>query len=177
MKHESFARLLLGLGTGSVFGFLLHKGGASEHGAITEQLRLRDFSVIKIMATASAVGAIGTQLLAHLGLVEKKVKPLNVGGVVLGGTLFGIGMGILGYCPGTSMAAVGAGHKDAAAGALGMFAGALAFVRLYPYLKPVIEKGGFGEKTLPELTGTSPWLWVTGLTAAVAAGSSLTREE
>jgi hypothetical protein len=26
-----------------------------------------------------------------------------------------------------------------------------------------------GEVTLPELTGTSPWLWILGLTAAAAA--------
>jgi uncharacterized protein len=173
MKRDSAGKILLGLATGTVFGFLLHKGRAGEYKAIGGTLRGEDSSVLKIMATASAVGALGTHVLNDLGVVDLKVKPLNLGGVVVGGTVFGAGMAILGYCPGTSMAALGEGHKDAFAGALGMFAGALTFVRFYPYLKKVMEKGELGEKTLPEVTGTSPWLWVAGTSAAVAAGAGL----
>jgi hypothetical protein len=125
------------------------------------------------MATAAAVGALGSQVLASAGLADKKIKPLNTGGVVLGGTLFGAGMALLGYCPGTTMAAIGGGHRDAMAGAAGMLAGAMAFVGLYPRLKPVIEKGAMGKRTMPEITGTSPWLWVAGTAAAVAGGAKL----
>lgn len=173
MKRESMVRLLLGLATGTAFGFLLHKGRASEHEAISGVLSFKDASVIKIMATASTVGALGTQVLNELGVADLKVKPLNLGGVVVGGTLFGAGMALLGYCPGTSMAAVGEGHRDAAAGALGMLGGALAFVKFYPHLNKVMETGALGKKTLPEVTGTSPWLWVAGTSAAVAAGAEL----
>lgn len=167
MKKESLGKILLGLGTGTLFGFFLHKGSASEHHAISGQLRLRDSSVLKIMGTATAVGAMGTQILMRLGLTKAKVKPLNTGGIVLGGTLFGTGMAILGYCPGTNMAAMGKGHKDAVAGMIGMFVGALAFVRLYPSLKPLIEKGSMGKRTLPEMTRTSPWLWTAAISAAM----------
>lgn len=173
MKRQSIGKILLGLGTGVAFGFLLHKGRASEHEAISGQLLAKDFTVVKIMATASAVGAVGVQALNALGLADAKIKPFNVGGVVLGGTLFGSGMALLGYCPGTNMAAIGAGHKDAAAGALGMLGGALAFVRLYPAIKPWMETGTYGKRSLPEVTGTSPWLWVAGLSAATAIGAGL----
>jgi len=50
-----------------------------------------------------------------------------------------------------------------------MLGGAPAFVRLYPHIKPFIEKGSFGKRSLPDVTGTSPWLWVAGMSAAVAA--------
>jgi uncharacterized protein len=173
MKRESFGRILLGLATGTAFGFLLHKGRASEPGAIGGQLRFTDWSVVQIMGTAAAVGALGAQVLNAAGLAERKIKPLNTGGVVLGGTLFGAGMALLGYCPGTTMAAIGGNHKDAIVGAAGMLVGAAAFVKFYPHLKPVIEKGALGKRTLPELTGTSPWLWVAGTSAAVAAGAKL----
>ncbi len=172
-KRLSMGRVLLGLGTGSAFGFLLHKGRVAEHEAISSQLGFTDWSVLQTMGTAAAVGALGTQVLNASGLTEIKIKPLNTGGVVLGGTLFGAGMALLGYCPGTTMAAVGAGHKDALAGAVGMLAGALAFVKYYPHLKPLIEKGAVGKRTLPEVTGTSPWLWVAGTTAALIAGVTL----
>ena len=88
---------------------------------------------------------------------------------MLGGTIFGAGMAILGYCPGTGVAAVGQGEKEAAAGVMGMLGGALAFVKFYPVLKPLIEKGGLGKRTLPEMTRTSPWLWVLGISTAAAA--------
>jgi uncharacterized protein len=173
MKRESVGRILLGLATGTVFGFLLHKGRASEHEAISGQLGFSDWSVVQIMGTAAAVGALGAQVLNATGLAESKIKPLNTGGVVLGGTLFGAGMALLGYCPGTTMAAIGGNHRDAMMGAAGMLGGALAFVKFYPHLKPVIEKGALGKRTLPELTGTSPWFWVAGTSAALAAGAKL----
>ena len=62
------------------------------------------------------------------------------------------------------------------AGVLGMFAGAFAFVAAWPALQPVI--GGLGNKgkvTIPDLTGTSPWLWVAGLACAGTAGAVLLR--
>jgi hypothetical protein len=71
------------------------------------------------------------------------------------------------------MAAVGKGHKDAAVGAAGMMCGALAYIKLYPHIKPIIEKGSLGKRTLPELTGTNPWIWVTGLSAATVLAAGL----
>jgi uncharacterized protein len=171
MKRDTTAKIALGLLTGTAFGFLLQRGGAARHAAISRQLRFEDASVVKIMATAASVGALGTYALHALKKVDLTIKPLNTGGIVLGGTLFGTGMALLGYCPGTSMAALGEGRKDAAAGAVGMLGGALAFVRAYPHIKPAIESGQLGKRTLPEMTGTSPWLWIAGMAAAVAAGS------
>lgn len=173
MRRDSLGKILLGMATGTAFGFFLHRGRASEQDVFSSQLLLEDASVVKIMATASAVGAAGTYALSALDRVDTKVKPLNAGGVTLGGILFGAGMALFGYCPGTSMAAIGGGHKDAAAGAAGMMGGALGFVKAYPHIKPIIEKGGVGKRTLPEITGSSPWLWVSGLAAAVAAGATL----
>lgn len=173
MKRNSLGGIALGAATGTLFGFLLQKGRASKYEAITGQLLFKDASVIKIMAMASAVGAAGTYALNAMDKIDMKVKPLNTGGVALGGMLFGAGMALLGYCPGTSMAAIGEGSKDAAAGALGMFSGALAYIKAYPYIQPVIEKGGIGKRTLPEVTKSSPWLWVSGLAGAVAIGALL----
>ena len=171
MKRDSVGKILLGLATGAAFGFLLQKGGAAKHEAISRQLLFEDASVVKIMTTASAVGALGTYALNAMNKVELKIKPLNAGGILLGGTLFGTGMALLGYCPGTSMAAIGEGRKDAAAGAVGMMGGAMAFVQAYPHIKPIIERGQIGKRTLPEITHTSPWLWVAAMAGAVATGA------
>lgn len=175
MKTESPTRFLLGLVTGGAFGALLQKGRAAKLEAITGQLQMRDQSVRRIMGTAVAVGAVGSQLLIWRGLAQPHVKPLNPVGVTVGAVLFGTGMAVLGYCPGTTVAAVGEGHRDAAVGLAGMLTGATAYVLAYPRLEPHVERGGKGKITLPELTGTNPWIWVAGLGGATLLDYALAR--
>jgi uncharacterized membrane protein YedE/YeeE len=164
---DSPDELLLGLATGVAFGILLQKGRVAKFPVIVGQFLLRDWTVAKIMGTAVVVGSAGVFALAAAGRADLHVKPLQLGGVLLGGLLFGVGMTVLGYCPGTTVAACGEGRRDAVAGVLGMFAGALAFVAAWPALQPVIKGLGDGGKvTLPDLTGTSPWVWVGALAAA-----------
>lgn len=151
MKTDSPAKLALGLGTGLAFGLFLQKGRAAAHRKFVGQLLLDDWDVVKIMGTASAVGGLGAYALRRVGLVDREIKPLHLGGVVGGGLLFGAGMAALGYCPGTSVAAAGEGRRDAAVGVVGMLLGGLAFVALYPRLKPLMEAGDLGDVTVPEL--------------------------
>ena len=171
---DSPDKLLLGLATGVVFGFLLQKGRVAKFPVIVGQFLLRDWTVVKIMGTAVVVGAVGVFALVAAGHAGLHVKPLLLGGVLSGGVLFGVGLAVLGYCPGTTVAACGEGRRDAVAGLLGMFAGAFAFVAVWPALQPVIKGlGDAGKVTLPDLTGTSPWLWVGGL-AALGGVAALT---
>jgi uncharacterized protein len=172
MKRDATGKLLLGLGTGLVFGWLLQRSQASRHEAMAGQLHGEDSRVARLMITAAAVGAIVTQALQRRGRVELSPKPLHLGGVIGGGIVFGAGMGLLGHCPGTSIAALGEGNVDALFGVLGMLAGAGAFVVTHSHIEPLLRRGDFGAPTLPELTHTSAWPWA-GLLAAAAAGSKL----
>ena len=158
------AKLALGLFTGFLFGFLLQKGRAAKFHVIIGQLLLKDWTVVKIMGTAVVVGAVGVYALVEGGLASLHVKPLLLGGVLLGAVFFGIGMAVFGYCPGTSVAACGEGRRDALVGVVGMLAGAALYVALFPVLQPVVRiLGDAGEITLPQLAGTSPWPWLVGL--------------
>lgn len=161
---EEPTKLVLGLLTGVMFGFLLQKGRAAKFHVIIGQFILKDWTVVKIMGTAVVVGAIGVYALLAMDLASLHIKPLLWGGVLFGATLFATGMAVLGYCPGTSVAACGEGRRDAMVGVLGMLAGAGAYVALFPVIQPIIKSlGDAGKVTLPEVTGTSPWLWVVGL--------------
>lgn len=170
---ESTGKRLLGLATGLAFGALLQRGRVSRYEVILGQLLFRDGRVAKTMATAVAVGAVGVHALARKGMTTKEVKPMKVGGVTIGAALFGAGLALAGYCPGTSVAALGEGRRDALATVLGMLAGAGAFVAVYPRLAPVIDAGGdLGKRTLPSVTTTAAAPWVGALAASTALGSA-----
>jgi len=164
---ESPERLALGLLTGIVFGFLLQKGRVAKFEVIVGQFLFKDWTVVKTMGTAVVVGAIGVHALVAADMASLHIRPALFGGILAGAVCFGIGMAVLGYCPGTSVAACGEGRRDAMVGVLGMFAGAVVFIAAFPLIQPIINGlGNGGTLTLPQLTGTSPWLWVAGLVAS-----------
>lgn len=163
--------LLLGALTGLIFGFLLQKGGVTQHKVIVEQFLLRDFTVLKIILTAVVVGGVGIYAMAGMGMIEGlKVKGASVFGNLLGGGLFGAGMAVLGYCPGTGIAAIGQGSRDAIAGTLGMLFGAGLYAQAYPFMQEhVLNVGDLGKATLATSIGGPAWIWL----AALAVGSAL----
>jgi uncharacterized protein len=169
LMFEPIPRLLLGLLTGFLFGFLLQKGRVAKYHVITKQFLFKDWTVVKVMGTAVVVGAIGIFVLRPSDLVSLHIQPLMLGGVLVGGALFGIGMGLLGYCPGTSVAACGEGRRDAIAGVVGQLLGAGLFVAGYAWFERLIKLGEFGEVTLPEITGITAWFWIG---AAVVVGAA-----
>jgi hypothetical protein len=81
---------------------------------------------------------------------------------VTGGLIFGVGFGVLGYCPGTVAGAVGQGSLDALfGGVVGILIGAGLFSEFYPKLeKRILSRGVFGELTWPQLLGVNPWFMV-----------------
>ncbi len=157
--------LLLGAVTGLVFGFLLQKGGVTRYNVIVNQFRFRDFTVLKTMLTAVVVGAIGIYAMLQLGLI----RGLSVKGTELvmnagGGLVFGVGMVLLGYCPGTALAAVGQGSRDAVVGIAGALVGAAVYAEAYPLLARTVEPiGTLGRITFADATHASPWWFIAGL--------------
>ena len=156
---DPISKLLLGLVTGFLFGFFLQKGQVTKFSVIVGQFLLRDFTVLKTMLTAIVVGGIGVYALKAMGMATLHVKPAQLAAVAIGGLVFGVGMALLGYCPGTGVAAAAEGQRDAVIGVLGMFAGSAIFAELYGFLSATVMKWyDLGPVTLPELTGIPSWL-------------------
>ncbi len=169
---EEPLKLVLGLITGILFGFLLQKGRVAKFRVIIGQFLLKDWTVVKIMLTAVAVGAVGVWAMVQMGWTTLHIKPAAFAPVIIGGVLFGIGMALFGYCPGTSVAACGEGRRDAMVGVLGMVAGAFAYVAAFPALQTLTKAwGDWGKVTLPQVTGISPWIYV----GAIVLATVLTR--
>lgn len=161
-------KLVLGLITGILFGVLLQKGQVAKFQKLMGQFLLKDFTVVKIMATAIAVGTLGVHALVALGMAELHPQPASLARVLVGGVVFGAGLAVFGLCPGTSVAACGEGRRDAMIGVLGMFAGAGVYVAAFEAMEPMFNAmGDHGKVTLPQFTSTPPWLWAGGLALVI----------
>ncbi|MHB8955133.1 MAG: YeeE/YedE thiosulfate transporter family protein [Pirellulaceae bacterium] len=151
-KQFSPRQLLLGAFFGVLFGFLLQKGGVAKYHVLLGVLLLEDFTVIKVMLTAIIVGCAGIFGLRALGLITLHVKPTRYAANILGGLVFGVGFGLIGYCPGTGAAALGQGNWDALAGVLGLMVGSYLFAESSGWLeKSIMKWGNRGKLLLPEL--------------------------
>ncbi len=159
--------LFYGLITGVLFGFLLQKGRVLRYDKQLGALRLQDMTIVKFMLANIMVAMVGVYLLSDLGMVKLSIRSLNLGANIIGGLVFGIGWGLLGYCPGTSLGALGEGRWDALWGIAGMLVGAGLYAEAYPFLKAtVLSWGVLGRLTLPQVLGLNHWLviiaWIIG---------------
>ena len=159
--------LLTGAITGILFGFFMQKAQVIRYDRQLAALRLQDMTIVKFMLTTILVAMVGIHFLLDLGLVKLSVKPLVLGGNVLGGLIFGIGWGIVGYCPGTAMGALGEGRYDSIFALLGMILGAGLYAETFPLMKAtVLTWGNSGKITLPSVLGINHWIVIVVLIAA-----------
>ncbi len=151
--------LVYGLIAGMLFGFFLQKARVIRYDKQLGALRLINMTIVKFMLSGILVSMVGVHILLDLGLAQLSVKPTVLGGNILGALVFGLGWGLLGYCPGTAVGALGEGRWDGLWGILGMLVGAGLFAEAYPGLKKtVLIWGDFGKITVPQVLGLNHWI-------------------
>lgn len=119
--------ILIGLATGLVFGLALEKSRVFEPGIIVGQMQLRNFLMLKIFLAAVVTGLVVLAVMNGVFGVKLSLKPLLWKADIIGGLILGAGIVIAGACPGTSLAQLGAGYRDAIFVVLGGIAGALFY--------------------------------------------------
>jgi uncharacterized protein len=170
-KLDSLPQLVLGFIFGIVFGFLLQRAGVAKYEVLMGQFLLTDFTVIKVMLTAVVVGTVGIFSMRALGLVKLHVKPTRYAANITGGLLFGVGLGLLGYRPGTGAAALGQGNYDAIPGIVGLMAGSYVYAETSDYLSATIQGiGNRGRIMLPDLVGVRVKVFLVIFVPLLASG-------
>ncbi|WP_254829894.1 YeeE/YedE family protein [Haloglomus salinum] len=125
------AVILLG---GILFGFGLGVSRMARPEVVLDFLQLQDLGLLFVMGGAAVVSAltfyIGTNVLDRTAPLTgraytRRVREMDRN-VLVGGTVFGVGWGLSGICPGAAYASVGIGNWPILWAIGGMFLGAYA---------------------------------------------------
>jgi hypothetical protein len=109
--------LLVYLALGIGFGILITKAEVVSWFRIQEMFRFQSFHMYGIIGSAVLTAALSLQLIKRLGIRSLDGEPIVVAPKSLGsgtrywagGTMFGLGWGLVGACPGPLFALIGAG--------------------------------------------------------------------
>ena len=149
---------ILGLITGILFGFLLQKGRVLRFEKQVGAMLLKDMTIFKFMLSAILVGMVGIQFLTSGEIISLSHKSMNLGAVLIGGALFGCGWAVMGFCPGTSIGALGEGRWHAVFAITGMVVGAAIYAEIYPFFKStILAWKDFGKIGMSEVLNISSW--------------------
>lgn len=151
---------------GFVFGAILQYARLNRFDTIAGMATLRNFTVAKTISFTIGLGVLLLQAEIFLGWGDYHIKPLLLTGIVAGGMLFGMGMAILGYCPGTVAISLGQGNLDALVGIIGGLFGSLAFALAYPVLQPLLGPN-LGSVSLRSASSGDGFFWGASLVAAL----------
>jgi len=123
---------------GFLFGTALQYSKLNRYNVISGMATLENYAVAKAIAVAIGVGAVIIAIEIGMGLASYHVKPLLLGGIAIGGIIFGAGMAILGYCPGTLPVSLGEGSADALIGIIGALVGGFVYTLIVPSIQSVL---------------------------------------
>ena len=120
--------------TGIFFGIVMTKSEAISWFRIHEMFRFESFHMYGIIGTAVALGIViiqvmkRTQMRTWRGeLVSNSATPLNLKRHLLAGSIFGLGWGLVGACPGPMFVLIGNGYWSVLLVIIGATIGTFAY--------------------------------------------------
>jgi len=147
VQDDGHGSVLLVFIIGMVFGSIIQYTKVHKFEKIAGFSMLKDTVVPKMLFLAIGLASIGLFVLIQLGWASYHVKPIMLGGLIIGGTIFGASMAIFGKCPGTGPVSVAEGRIDIMVGALGGVFGGLVFTVYYDEFKMLMGES-LGKSTL-----------------------------
>lgn len=151
---SAFTIIIIGI----VFGLIIQFSQMHKFEKIAGFSILKDTVVPKILFLTIGLSSIGFFIMVQLGYASFHVKPIILGGLIIGGILFGIAMAIFGKCPGTGPVSIAEGQIDVLVGAVGGILGGFVFTYFYPFFKPLMGES-MGSISLTTLVpGFEPYI-------------------
>ena len=149
--------LWLALLIGIMFGFILERAGFSTAAHIAPVFYFRSTMVPKIMVSAITTAAtlifLGT-IFGYIDFNNIFIPSTYVWAYLVGGLIFGVGMVMSGWCPGTAVTGVATGKIDAIVFLLGLMVGMFVYFYIYDAYEAIREfanSANLGKFTINKL--------------------------
>jgi uncharacterized membrane protein YedE/YeeE len=135
--------LVIYFGLGLFLGVIFIQSEVASWYRIQEMFRFQAFHMYGVIGSAVAVGAVSVLLMRRSGARTIRGEKIDYSDGemdrpgrehILGGTVFGVGWGLLGACPGPIYALIGSGHSVMLVGLLAATMGAWTYGLLKPRL-------------------------------------------
>ena len=167
--------LWLAIPIGIVFGFALFHSGFTDSRRIAWAFYFKDVGVPVVMFSAIVTGMLGLWGLSVAGVIdisEVYMLPTFLVPMAVGGIIFGLGMVIGGYCPGTAAAAVATGKIDGIIFIVGFLIGSLIFGDFFPVWGDFYNSNYLGVFRLDQWLGIGLGATILGI-VLIAVGGAL----
>ena len=168
------SNLWLAIPIGIVFGYALFHAGFTDSRRIAWAFYFKDVGVPVVMFSAIVTGMIGLWGMSLVGMIDISqvyMLPTFLIPMAVGGLIFGVGMAIGGYCPGTAVAAVATGKIDGVVFIGGFLIGSLIFGDMFPVWGDFYNSNYLGAYRLDQWLEVSLGTMVLVITLIAVGGT------
>lgn len=147
INENFFYAIIIGI----VFGFILERAGFGTSKHIAPVFYFRNLRVSQVMISAILTCATLLTIAVYNGILDFNqifIPTTYIWPYLVGGVLFGLGMVMSGWCPGTAVVGVATGKLDAAVFLLGVMVGMSVYFDKFDLLADFANSSNLGRWTI-----------------------------
>ena len=151
--NENFLYALI---IGIVFGLILERAGFGTSDHIAPVFYFKNLRVSQVMVSAILTCATLLTISVYIGILDFNqifIPTVYIWPYLVGGILFGLGMVMSGWCPGTAAVGVASGKLDAAVFLLGIMVGMSVYFDNFDKIADFANSSNVGRLTIDKLVG------------------------
>ncbi len=151
--NENFLYALI---IGIVFGLILERAGFGTSDHIAPVFYFKNLRVSQVMVSAILTCATLLTISVYIGILDFNqifIPTVYIWPYLVGGILFGLGMVMSGWCPGTAAVGVASGKLDAAVFLLGVMVGMSVYFDNFDKIADFANSSNVGRLTIDKLVG------------------------
>ncbi len=153
VQNEGHGPVWLVFLIGIIFGAIIQYSRVDKFEKIAGFAMMKDTIIPKMLFFAIGLTSILLYLEVKMGWASWHIKPIMLQGLIIGGTIFGIGMAIMGKCPGTGPVSIAEGRIGVLVGASGGVFGGFVFTYYDEDLFKPLMGPSLGKTTLADVSG------------------------
>jgi len=151
--NENFLYALI---IGIVFGLILERAGFGTSNHIAPVFYFKNLRVSQVMVSAILTCATLITIAVYAGVLDFNqvfIPTVYIWPYLVGGVLFGLGMVMSGWCPGTAVVGMASGKLDAAVFIVGVMVGMSVYFDKFDQFADFANSSNVGRLTIDKLVG------------------------